>query len=224
MLRHKLWVVGLFAIAMAYLESAVVVYLRDLYGIEDIARDIPDFDTKTAAIEVGREAATMLMLLTVGWIAGRSLQSRIAFAFFTFGVWDIFYYFWLWVFLGWPTSLFDTDLLFLIPLPWWGPVLSPILIALLMVVGGVMAILQDDRQVMLRPTRYDWALLFLGVLIVLYSFMADALAALPISPNEVNKVEPTAFKWPIYFVGFALMTWAVWHTVNGVNNLPSELD
>lgn len=223
MLRYKLWWVALFAIAMAYLESAVVVYLRELYDIEDIARDIPDFDTKIAAIEVGREAATLVMLLTIGWIAGRNLQSRIAFAFFTFGLWDIFYYFWLWVFLGWPTSLFDVDLLFLIPLPWWGPVLSPVLIALLMVVGGIAAVIRDDRQVKMRPKWHDWMILFLGTFIVLYSFMADALAALPISPDELNKVEPTDFNWLVYLVGLVLMNWAVWHTIYGAD-LPSELD
>jgi len=33
-------------------------------------------------------------------------------------------------------SLLDWDILFLLPLPWWGPVLAPVLIALLMIVWG----------------------------------------------------------------------------------------
>lgn len=213
MQRRKLTAVAIFAIAMAYLESAVVVYLRRLYNIDNIATDIPNFDSTIAAVEVGREASTLLMLLSIGWIAGKSLQSRIAFAFFTFGVWDIFYYFWLWVFIGWPTSLLDTDLLFLIPLPWWGPVLSPALIALLMVCGGMAAIYIDHLNLQIRPIWLDWTILFLGVGVVLYTFMADALAALPVAPDELHKVEPTDFHWSIYSVGFILMNWAVWHTV-----------
>jgi len=78
------------------------------------------------------------MLLSIGWIAGNMFQSRVAFAFITFGLWDIFYYIWLRVFIGWPQSILEPDLLFLIPLPWWGPVLSPVLIALLMVIGGIL--------------------------------------------------------------------------------------
>lgn len=213
MQHRKLGWVAIFAIAMAYLESAVVVYLRRLYNIDDIATDIPDFDTTMATIEIGREAATLLMLLSIGWIAGKSLQARIAFAFFTFGIWDIFYYIWLRIFIGWPSSLLDTDLLFLIPLPWWGPVLSPVLIALLMVLGGVAAILTDEQGLKIRPTWSDWTILLLGIGLVLYTFMADAFAVLPIAPHELQKVEPTNFHWLIYSVGFILMNWAVWQAV-----------
>lgn len=213
MQHRKLGWVAIFAIAMAYLESAVVVYLRRLYNIDDIATDIPDFDTTMAAIEIGREAATLLMLLSIGWIAGKSFQSRIAFAFFAFGIWDIFYYIWLRIFIGWPSSLFDTDLLFLIPLPWWGPVLSPVLIALLMVLGGIAAILIDEQSLKIRPTWSDWTILLLGTGLVLYTFMADAFAALPIAPHELQKVEPTNFRWLIYSIGFVLMNWAVWQAV-----------
>jgi hypothetical protein len=223
MQHRKLTAVAVFAIAMAYLESAVVVYLRRLYHIDDIATDIPNFDSTIAAIEFGREAATILMLLSIGWIAGQSFQSRIAFAFFTFGIWDIFYYFWLWVFIGWPTSLLDTDLLFLIPLPWWGPVLSPILIAVLMVVGGIITVGIDQKGLKIRPIWSDWTILFMGTIVVLYTFMADALAALPVAPDELNKVEPTAFHWSIYSVGFILLSWAVWQSI-WVKPLKSRLN
>ncbi len=212
-LRRNVWWVALFAIAMAYLESAVVVYLRDLYDIEDIATDIPAFERTTGYIEIGREAATMFMLLFVGWIAGRNFQTRIAFAFLAFGVWDIFYYFWLWVFIGWPTSPFDLDLLFLIPLPWWGPVLSPILIAFLMVGGGVAAVIRDEAGHVVRPQWQDWTALVLGTLIVLYTFMADGLAAMPVGPEDLAEVQPTDFKWLVYLVGFALMNMAVWRPI-----------
>jgi len=73
--RKLLWV-GLFAIAMAYLEAAVVVYLRRVYGITDLMLSVPPFDPQIGAIEFGRELSTLVMLLSVGIIAGQNLQSR----------------------------------------------------------------------------------------------------------------------------------------------------
>ena len=58
------------------------------------------------------------MLATVGSAAGRTAVGKFAFFLFLFGVWDIFYYIWLKVFLHWPASLLTWDVLFLIPVPW----------------------------------------------------------------------------------------------------------
>jgi len=98
----KIWWVGLFAIAMAYVESATVVYIRRIYGISDLLLDIPAFDPVLAPIEIGRELATLIMLLAVGYAVGKSLQTRVSYTFIIFGVWDIFYYIWLRLFIGWP--------------------------------------------------------------------------------------------------------------------------
>lgn len=207
--KQILWVT-LFAIAMAYLESAVVVYLRRVYGIGDLILQVPPFDSQIAAIELGRELATLMMLLSVGWIAASRLQSRIGFAVISFGVWDVFYYVWLRVMLGWPQSLFDPDLLFLIPLPWWGPVLSPVLIALLMVAGGVVAVIKDHQAIELHPRGYEWLCLILGVLIMLYAFMADALRALPADAATLSLLRPSPFLWQVYLPGLALAVIFVW--------------
>jgi hypothetical protein len=141
----KIFWVSAFSIAMAYLEGAVVVYLRRVYGITNFILQDPPFDKQIAVIEVGRELATLVMLLCVGWIAGKTFQSRVGFIFITFGLWDIFYYIWLRVFIGWPQSIIEPDLLFLIPLPWWGPVLSPVLIALLMVTVGIITLIKTKK-------------------------------------------------------------------------------
>lgn len=207
---EALWWVGLFAISMAYLESAVVAYLRRLYGISDLILSVPPFDPQIGAIELGRELATLVMLLAVGWAAGKKFQSRLGFAIFAFGLWDIFYYFWLRVFIGWPRSALDPDLLFLIPLPWWGPVLAPVLVAALMAVGGVRAVLLDERGIEARFGLAQWAALGSGVMILLYTFMADALAALPADTETLSRLKPTPFNWPIYLVGFCLAVYAIW--------------
>ena len=81
------------------------------------------------AIEIGREAATLIMLLGVAMLAGADRWERFLAFCLSFGVWDIFYYAWLWIFVRWPASLFTWDLLFLIPVPWIGPVLAPVLVS-----------------------------------------------------------------------------------------------
>ena len=67
------------------------------------------------------------MLLAVGFLAGRTWWQRFAYWLLAFGVGDIFYYAWLRVLLGWPSSLGDRDLLFLLPDEWWAPVWQPVL-------------------------------------------------------------------------------------------------
>jgi hypothetical protein len=204
-----LWPVSGFAVAFAYVEAAIVVYLRRVLGVEDIIHDVPVFDPFIAATELGREAATLLLLLAAGWAAGRSLQSRLGFAFFAFGLWDIFYYVWLKVLLDWPASLLDPDILFLIPLPWWGPVLSPVLIAILCAIAGALAVAGEDRGKRIRPTPLQWTLLGAGTIVVLCAFMADAIAALPATAEELNRLRPRAFRWGLYLPGLAAMAWGI---------------
>jgi len=129
-------VVVLFAIAMAWVEAAVVLYLRTLVDRLDPYQPHPlPVEGALGGAELVREVATLVMLGTVGWIAGRTWRSRLAYAVVAFGVWDLFYYVFLRPLTGWPRSLLDWDILFLLPLPWWGPVLAPVLIAGLMILG-----------------------------------------------------------------------------------------
>ena len=211
----KIFWVSVFSIAMAYLEAAVVVYLRRVYGISDLILQVPPFDAQIAAIEVGRELATLVMLLCIGWIAGETFQSRVGFAFITFGLWDIFYYVWLRVFMGWPQSILEPDLLFLIPLPWWGPVLAPVLIALLMVIGGIFAVIKVEKNRPLHIDAWSWVCLITGVLILLYTFMADALIALPADASTLSSLKPSQFNWPVYSLGFSLSVIALWRMIAG---------
>ena len=121
--KKRFFYVAIYAIGMAYLEASIVVYLRKLYGISDLMISVPAFDPMVSIIELGRELATLIMLLAVGLVSGKKFQSQIGFSLYAFGLWDIWYYIWLVIFIGFPQSLFDWDLLFLIPLPWWGPCL-----------------------------------------------------------------------------------------------------
>ena len=122
--------VCVWAVAFAAVEAMVVYYLRKLFGFQHRLDYTPaDFHFPEAYLpyEQAREAATMVMLLAVGFLAGRTWWQRFAFWLLAFGVWDVFYYVWLWVLLRWPSSLAERDLLFLIPGEWWGPVWMPVL-------------------------------------------------------------------------------------------------
>lgn len=204
MQRRNLLYAAVFAIAMAYLEAAVVVYIRKLYGISDIMTSLSSFDAQISRIEIGRETATLVMLWAFGWIAGKKLQSRIGFFIFAFGVWDIFYYIWLRIFIGWPHSLLDWDLLFLIPLPWWGPIVSPVLIALSMAIIGIQLVVSEAQGIAIQPKAAEWLLLVSGILAMLYAFMADALALRHLNSEMLGKLRPSSFQWPVFLAGFIL--------------------
>lgn len=98
--RERLLVLSLFTVAMAYVESAVVVYLRQVYGITDLLRDTPVRPDWLTPIELGREIATLVMLFTAGSLAGRTPAARWGLFLYAWGLWDILYYAWLRVFIG----------------------------------------------------------------------------------------------------------------------------
>lgn len=203
MLKEKnfLWV-GIFAIAMAYLESAVVVYLRVMYGIEDLLRDInlaPDIYT---VIEIGREAATLVMLAVVGIVAGSTWPKKIGYFFLAFGIWDIFYYIWLYVFIQWPKSLFEWDILFLIPLPWWGPVIAPILISILLISIGYLLL----NDVQFKISSIDWIAFGLSIVVLLYTFTEDSIKLIISGTGDLTQIRPTTFNWVLFLISYAAWT------------------
>ena len=200
--RNRLILVGLFAIAMAYIESAVVVYLRAIYGIEDLIKDInltPDIYT---FIEMGREAATLVMLAIIGLIAGSDWQKRTGYFFLAFGIWDIFYYIWLYVFILWPKSLFEWDILFLMPFPWWGPVLAPVLISILLISIGHLLI----SEIKFKVTLLDWIAFGLSIIVLLYTFVEDSIEVIISGSGELTSVRPTSFNWILFLIAFAVWT------------------
>ncbi len=200
------WVVVLFAVAMAWMEAATVVYLRSLIGrLEPFqARPLPSAP-ELGAIELWREAATLLMLATVGWLAGQTWRSRFGHFALAFGVWDILYYVFLRLMCHWPRTLLDWDILFLLPLPWWGPVLSPILIAGLMIGGGTLLARFDSLQNPLWPGRGPMVINGLGVILALYLFMADAIRNLAGGEEAIRNTLPSPFNWPLFSMAWLLM-------------------
>jgi hypothetical protein len=170
-----------FGTAFGYLEAAVSAYLGQLYEPAlqrfypgrspneqfppltlDQLRETGADQQRTLANEIGREAATIIMLAAVALAVARKAGQWAAAFVIAFGTWDITYYVFLKVLLDWPASLFTWDVLFLIPVPWASPVLAPVLVSAVMIVAGVWHLRRDahDEPVGIRATQ--WAGIMAG--------------------------------------------------------------
>jgi hypothetical protein len=187
-----------FGIAFGYVEAAVVVDLRTALGLP-LPATFPLTEAtgpteRLALIEVGREFATLVMLVAIGLGVGRKRWEWLAWTAVAFGAWDIAYYGWLWVFVGWPASPFDWDLLFLIPVPWTGPVLAPVLVSAALVAFGLVA---GARYRTGRDPHVDRRSILAGIIgggLVLLSFTFDA-------PRIMGGGIPESFPWPLFGAG-----------------------
>ncbi len=193
---HAIIWVSIFAVAFAFVEAAVVVYLRSIYYPEGFSFPLKLIPLAHLTVELARELSTMVMLGTVGVLAGSTRWSRFAFFAIAFGVWDIFYYIWLKVALDWPASLFDWDVLFLIPVPWIGPVIAPVVISFLLIAAGLMILRKESSGTTFKPGKRAWALAALGTAIILFTFVWDFDATLRFQM-------PQPYRYDIFLIGVA---------------------
>ena len=201
------WMVVLFAGAMAWVESAVVFYLRTMMDrIEPYQPDPLPVIGGFASVELPREFATLVMLFAVGFLAGRNWRARWGYAAIAFGTWDIFYYVFLKFICGWPHSLLDWDVLFLLPMPWWGPVLAPILISLLLILWGTLASQFERMHPPALSNWRAWVLNFAGVALALYVFMSDSITAAPRGIDAIRTLLPERFDWLRFCIALLLMS------------------
>ncbi len=189
-----------FGLAMGYLEATVVVYLRAALGLGPLdvvpVADPGAFDAY-AAIEAARELATLVMIATVGWLAGRTWLERLAWAAVVFGSWDIAYYLGLWLAIGWPPALDTWDILFLLPATWVGPVWAPMAVSAALVGFGLAAAarLRAGHRVRVGPLGMLVALA--GGTLVVLSFLVDA--------DRVLDGDASAWSaWPLFWLGMGL--------------------
>jgi len=197
-LSNKIFAVLIFSIAMAYLESAIVVYLRLLYYPEGFIFPIKIIPDEIFLIEFGRELATIFMLASISYLIGVKFVERFAYFLFTFGVWDIFYYVWLKVFINWPASFLKDDLLFLIPVPWISPVLAPIIISIIFIVMSIILLTFQLKERRIKSGLLVYVSIVLGVMLILFSFMWDF-------QNRLKMSSPVDFLWEVFGIGVFLI-------------------
>jgi hypothetical protein len=202
----SLWVL---ALAFGWIEASVVVYLRELY-LRDISRrgagtmpglqvTLVSLPADFVALEVVREACSILLLGAAAWLAGRRLVDRAAAFLLSFGIWDLAYYAVLWLIVRWPDSLRAWDILFLIPLPWVSPVWAPMTVATIFVLAGSFVFWTPAR-----PRHYRWsdiAVLTAAALLVIAAFLSESRAA-------IDHRIPDHFPAPLFWAGVVL--WTAW--------------
>jgi len=218
-IKTLLWLT-LFSIAMAYLESAVVVYLRAIMYPEGFNFPLAPMQPGIALTEVFREAATIIMLLGAGYFGGRYLATRFAWFIYCFAIWDIFYYVFLKILVNWPDSPMTWDILFLIPVPWTGPVISPVIVSLAMILLAMIIVFYDRQALTVRINSSEWLLLVTGAVIIFLSFVWDYSAFMlrhyPVGEIVSNpdknalfnlslQYVPVHFPWVLFATGMAVI-------------------
>jgi hypothetical protein len=208
----------LFGISFGYVEAAVVVYLRDLYAplheqfhpgrssndLFPIMRLEQLHSSGQAAMrwlwtELIRELATLVMLASVGSVLARNIRQWFAGFMISFGVWDIAYYVFLKLLIDWPDSLFTWDLLFLLPVPWAGPVVAPVLVATSMILAGNVILYRELCGGPILLGWHQWLAILSGGAIVVMAFCWDYR-------NLLDGGEPNPFNWPVFFLGMGIGT------------------
>ena len=218
--KTLLWVT-IYSIAMGFLETAVVVYLRKLYYPEGFNFPLAPVHNSIAIVELWRELATLFMLVAIGILTGRNRAEKFGYFLYSFAIWDIFYYVFLWVFLGWPESLFTWDILFLLPVPWVGPVIAPCIVAATMIVFALLVTRFTNQDIPASMKRQERWLMWLGALIVIYSFTLDYVQTkgallwrnITVGNNlfeELNDYVPQEFNWWIFLLGEMLIVFSIY--------------
>ena len=191
----------LFAAAFAWVESAVVVYLRTIYYPAGFHFPIKTHYDYMLVIELIRELATLVMMVSLSVLLSKKFWEGFGYFLIIFGFWDILFYLWLKVMINWPDSLFTFDILFLIPVPWIAPVLAPAIVSLVMIYVGMDIIRFFQKGYSVKPGIVHWAIVLTGSAFILYSFMSDIDAGF-------HEKYPQPYNWILFLIGILLFLFA----------------
>lgn len=230
--KRQILAILLFGISFGYVEAAVVTYLRPqfyavratfasrsgemfpLLSLQQVRAAGPDM-VRLVGTEVVREAATLLMLSAVAAATGGDFQHCFAFFLLAFGAWDISYYAFLKVLIDWPQSLLTWDVLFLIPVPWSGPVLAPALAALTMVGAGLVYLWRESNGYATRLRAVHWLCADAGTLLILATFTWNYR-------NVMAGGMPKPFHWPLFALGELLWVATFLHWLGAGERVKSK--
>ena len=227
-LRRTLLALFIFGTAFGYLEAAVVSYLRLLHEptrqrfrpgrspaelfplttLDQLQQSGAD-QQRTLVAEIGREMATIIMLATVALAVARNAGQWAAAIAIAFGTWDITFYVFLKVLLDWPASLLTWDILFLVPVPWAGPVLAPVLVSIAMAAAGVWQLRSEARGEPITIGAAHWSGIIAAAVVIIVSFAMDYR-------NLLAGGMPNPFNWPVFLGGLLLGTGSYAWAARGV--------
>lgn len=218
--RNLLWLT-VYAIAMAQVEASVVVHLRTIYYPHNPLAIFPLalLSHRDLAIELIRELATLVMILSIALLSSRGFVSSFTAFVYVFGWWDLFYYVWLKLMIGWPQHWLEWDVLFLIPWPWFGPWTAAALIAVLFMIWGGWVIGTNTR---IQFSRVNAWIFTVGVLLALTAFLLPAVPLLPHGEAAFQGFQPHGFLWSVYIPGFLLMVLGLWRVAQNAVFSPAH--
>jgi len=203
---------SIFAISMGFFDSAIVVYLREIAYPGGFSLPIKALSSTLSLTEILRELFSLVMLLLVSVLIAKKGLERFGWFLYIFAVWDIFYYLFLKLILGWPASFFTTDILFLIPVVLTGPVLAPLLLTILMILFSVLILKATSKRRYLHLRGRELFLLVLGSLTVILSFTLDYF--INSQSNSLGSLSRSAympgnFNWFVFAAGYVLILWGI---------------
>ena len=222
--RTKITCLTVFSIAMGFMETTIVIYLRKVYYPLGFQFPLIPIEPTIAKIEFLREAATIIMLVGIGALSGKTRTQKFAFFIYCFAIWDIFYYVFLKLFLNWPESLFTWDILFLIPVPWVGPVFASCLVSLSMIVLACFITMPEEEKINDALKLKEWAFLSTGSIILIFSFVLDyfkhllqekatssvwTLSSRDNLFNEMKRYIPTHYNWLLFWIGEIFIAYSI---------------
>ncbi len=201
-------------VALAYIEAAVVVYLREVLAparmahFPDAVREPLPLLSYARLEQAGGEIASLLKVEVIREVAALGVLFGVALGFrrrageflgfflLGFALWDIFYYVFLKMLLGWPASPATWDILFLIPVPWVAPVWAPLMVSAVLLVTGAVVLRRAGRTIKTKKP--------LGAYLVILVGTAGILASFFLRTSEAFGSVPQRFDWPWFLAGWLL--------------------
>jgi hypothetical protein len=208
-IRTIIWLTVI-SIALGFMESSVVIYLRKIYYPGGFQFPLAPIEKSILIVEILREAATIIILSGIGILSAKTTSVKFAAFIFCFAVWDLCYYIFLWLFLGWPGSLFTWDILFLIPLPWVGPLITPCIVSITMMILALSIIYFHSKGLDPGLKLKEWLLFISGSVVIILSFTWDygkylqqlkLLSAMHTLTNGIVNYVPSSFNWILFLAG-----------------------
>lgn len=208
----------LFSVAMGFMETAIVIYLRKIYYPQGFCFPLIPVEPDIALVEFLREAATIIMLLGIGLLAGKTASQKFSFFIYCFAIWDLVYYLFLKIFLNWPGAWSAWDILFLIPVPWVGPVWAPCVVAITMILFAVVINYKVEKGYEARIRGTEWMLFIVGSLVIIASFITPYMSYLKQKGasawtlnssrelfDEIRQFVPDAYNWMLFVMGEVIL-------------------
>lgn len=194
---YFLFFLTLLGISFAFIESSVVIYLRNLYYPEGNLFPLKEIPKNILIVEILREFSTLILIYSSAILSGKTRITKIASFFYIFGIWDIFYYIFLYLFLKWPKAIFEWDILFLIPFPWASPVYAPVLCSISFIIFSIFLFYFWKEGYPVPVYFKDFLFILISFIIILISFFYE-------TKNIIEGFVPEKFPYGLFFLGLLL--------------------